>query len=176
MTLNIGTLSGIIDLDYPERLRVPKRRTTNAQDLVMIDRTYILFFKIVGVVQGACQVLTYRLTDSLALTRVRQPTFALGRFSLAKSGRYCPLRTPGYWRLLATLSGSTLWIYSTHPRHFFSPTWILTVRIIWLPTLTSSDLVAFSSYFLQSFNQGSRRDMANASCRIFSRYAARHQG
>ena len=43
MTLNIGTLSGIIDLDYPERLRVPKRRTTNSQDLVMIDRTYILF-------------------------------------------------------------------------------------------------------------------------------------
>lgn len=63
MTLNIGTLSGIIDLDYPERLRVPKRRTTNSQDLVMIDRTYILFLKSLGCSRGmpGIDISAYRL-------------------------------------------------------------------------------------------------------------------
>lgn len=44
MSLNIDTVSGAIDLNYPERLRVPKRRTIKTQDLVMIDRTYALRF------------------------------------------------------------------------------------------------------------------------------------
>ena len=63
MTLNIGTLSGIIDLDYPERLRLPKRRATNAQDLVMIDRTSILFQNRWGCSRGmsGIDISAYRL-------------------------------------------------------------------------------------------------------------------
>ena len=78
MTLNIGTLSGIIDLDHPERLRVPKRWATNVQDLVMIDRTYILFSNRwncsrgmpgIDILESPIPALDHTLTTSQLVTR-----------------------------------------------------------------------------------------------------------
>src|SRR6266576_2560304 len=89
------------------------------------DRSYVyIALLVVGDIQRSAQVLTFPLIDSLALSRVQQLTFAFGRSSLARSGRYCPPQTREYWRLWATLSVSTLWICSTRLAQIFSPVWI----------------------------------------------------
>ncbi|KAK2463228.1 hypothetical protein APHAL10511_004883 [Amanita phalloides] len=68
MSLNINTISGNIDVNYPERLRASKCKTTGAQDLLLIDGIDISALRLFG---PQPRTATYVCIWALQLGQVR---------------------------------------------------------------------------------------------------------